>query len=1317
MRNTVHTEQEFQRIAQLRTQRFYEVLAQTNHAIIHSRNSGELFARICDAAVSLKMCDGAWIGMLREDGELFPIACAGTTMERLRAVKYDVNNRVLQTHSVAVKAIIDGKPCLRNNYLADATDRNWIDEMRGAGICSAGAFPIYRRGKIAGTFAIGDAQAQFFSDELAGLLAEMASSISFYLDAEIDEHERQAAETAIRDAEIRYRTLIDLLPNGVHIYRNGYLHFLNRAGRQLFGAPESMDRVLYRQVIDPDDWPVIQQRIARVEGGQSNPPLILRGRRIDGSRFDMELASAPFNHDGAKASIVVSRDLTHQMRRERLIAEQARILEKAVRGDPLPEILDHLVHLVEQQTIGLIPSIMLLSDDGRHLHVGCSAGLDPAYCAAIDGIEIGPKAGTCGSAAFHRSAVIVTDIEHDPLWFDYRDIALAHGLRACWSLPLLASDGRLVGTFACYFREARAPTEEEIATVKILAGDATIAIERDRDHRKLLDTQTQLLEAQRLARLGDWSLDFITGQFYGSDAVFEILGMDKASGPITLEAYTELVHPLDRERLLKARAEAFSSSEKKLTVEYRIVRPDGAVRHVDVRGIVLVDDAGKTVKYTGILQDITERKIAEQALVLYKRALESANSGIMICDALADDMPIISVNQAFEKITGYASHEAIGRNGRFLRQGRNDQPGYQDIRDAVAQNKEGQAVLLNYRKDGTPFWNDLKIAPVRAPDGTVTHFIGSVTDVSDAIRYEKKLAFQANHDTLTGLPNRNLLEDRLEQVLSFAKRRGRQVGVVFVDLDNFKGINDTLGHSVGDRLLKAVAQRFVASLREGDTVCRLGGDEFVVVCADLGGPDDMDDIISRVFRNLRQPLLIDDQDIRVDASMGIALFPNDAQTVGDLLKCADMAMYRAKASGRGNSQYYVEEMGARASHKRRIEQEMRRALERGEFELYYQPKIGARNGAICGVEALIRWNHPERGIVPPLEFIQFAEECNLIIPIGEWVMREACRQNQEWHAAGLSSFPVSVNTSPAQFRQKDFSGTVMRILEQTGLPPHMLELEITESLAMESPDLLIATLESFKAIGIRISIDDFGTGYSSLSYLTRFPIDVVKIDRSFVRDITLDADDAAICRTIITLAQNLKLIVVAEGVETEAQASYLRRHQCDELQGFLLCRPEPGASISARLRNRQHFLPAFGSHANEQKKLLILDDEADVLEILSLLLKPDGYHILTARSPSSALKMLAEHDVAVIVTDQQMPEMSGVEFLQLARDMHPESVRIVLSGHADFDTVSAAVNRGGIYKFLLKPWDPGMLRTAIRDAFRHHDSITASGKPNPHPIE
>ena len=420
--------------------------------------------------------------------------------------------------------------------------------------------------------------------------------------------------------------------------------------------------------------------------------------------------------------------------------------------------------------------------------------------------------------------------------------------------------------------------------------------------------QEQLLDAQRLARLGDWTLDFATKRFFGSDVVNDILGLVRGTPSISFEDYTELVHPLDRERLTSARDELFSRTREQLVIEYRILRKDGTTCHVEVRGHAMVDIDGKPLSYTGIMQDITERKLAERMLVLNNRALESASSGIVIVDALLPDMPIISVNQAFERLTGYASHEVIGRNCRFLQGDQRDQGGLADIRAALAGKAEGHAVLLNYRKDGTPFWIDLKIAPVKDADGAVTHFIGNQTDVSDGVRFEKELAFQASHDALTGLPNRTLLEDRLAQVLNFANRHACMAGVAFVDLDHFKGINDTLGHNMGDRLLKIAAQRFTSSLRDGDTVSRFGGDEFVVICPDIASLSDMEEIIARIYKNLRAPLSIDGHEIHVDASIGVALYPNDGETAGELLKCADMAMYHAKKMGKNNFQIFQADM-------------------------------------------------------------------------------------------------------------------------------------------------------------------------------------------------------------------------------------------------------------------------------------------------------------------------------------------------------------------------------------------------------------------------
>ncbi|MFZ6646042.1 EAL domain-containing protein [Undibacterium sp. TJN25] len=1290
----------------LRIQHFYEVFAKINYAIIHSRDTAELFQSICDTAVTLKMCDVAWIGMLKQR-EVMPVASAGMSLQRVRSIRYDLDDPILQQHSVAIRAVLDGAPCLTNAYADYASDAGWIASMRLANIKSAGAFPLYCQGQVAGVFAIGDAHAGYFDTENTELLAEMASAISFFVDKEVQEQAKLAAETAIRETESRYRTLVDLSPDSIYIYQSGFLRFINRAGRRLFGTADTdtMQSYPYQQLFHPEDWPLMQRRTARAEQGLRNPAVVVRGRRMNGRYFDMEVSSSPFDYQGATAEMCVVRDVTLQRKSEELILGQARILESATRGEPLEEVLQQLTYLMERQSENMAATVMLLAEDGQRLYYAAGAGMPEGFRHAVNGQKIGPAAGSCGTAAFRRETVVVTDIASDVLWRDYKKLALGYGFKACWSMPIFVSDGALVGTIANYYKDSRPPTEAEVSTTANLNGVAAVAIERDRNYRKMVEIQNQLLEAQKLAGLGDWSIDCTSRLMKTSAAVCEMLGIDPPVVSLGVDEFMKLVHPADKGRVAAARRVLFDDDQVESIIDYKLLRKDGSLRYVEERSIMHRDAEGAPLRYTGVLQDITGRKTAEQALILNKRALESTSDGVLICDAVAPDMPIISVNQAFEKVTGYMSHEVVGRNCRFLQGRDTEQIGLVELRAALRGKAEGRAILRNYRKDGTPFWNSLKISPVRDTDGAVTHFVGTLTDISERVNYEHELAFQASHDSLTGLPNRNLLEDRMAQAISFAKRDKRLIGLAFVDVDHFKSINDTMGHNIGDRLLKAVAERFVCSLRAGDTVSRFGGDEFVVICPDIHVVGEMQEVISRMFCNLRAPLLIDGQEISVDASIGVAIYPHDGETVNDLLKSADMAMYKAKASGRGNYQFYVSEMGVKVSQRRDTETELRQALERNEFRLHYQPKVSTRTGDICGMEALVRWQHPERGMVPPLEFIHVAEESNLIIPIGEWVTREACRQNQAWHSQGLSNFPISVNASMVQFRHQGFCEMVESALLESGLPAAMLELEITESLATESPEMFITALKRIKDIGVRISIDDFGTGYSSLSYIKRFPIDALKIDRSFVRDITVDPDDAAICRTIINMAHNLKLHVVAEGVETEAQANYLRRHQCDELQGYLLCRPEPAEQITERLTLRPRLLNMPAAPEESSRTLLLVDDEENILRILARLLKPDGYCILLARTASRALEILAENEVAVILTDQRMPEMSGTEFLRLAKDIHPESVRMVLSGHADFDSIAEAINRGAIYKFMVKPWDDEMLIASVREAFRHHELL------------
>lgn len=551
-----------------------------------------------------------------------------------------------------------------------------------------------------------------------------------------------------------------------------------------------------------------------------------------------------------------------------------------------------------------------------------------------------------------------------------------------------------------------------------------------------------------------------------------------------------------------------------------------------------------------------------EQLQLQKAAVTASTEGIVICDALQDDLPMVYVNPAFERMTGYSAAEVLGRNCRFLQGEDGAQPGLEELRLAVRERRTAEVTLRNYRRDGSLFWNNLRLAPVRDAEGRVTHFVGIQTDVSERVSHEQELAHRAHHDTLTGLPNRQLLEDRMSQAIHQAQRSGAGFSVAFIDLDNFKTFNDSIGHSAGDEVLKAVARRLADGVRPGDTVSRLGGDEFVVVFEGIAETAALEQAVERLRAGLAEPVELQGKDYFVAASIGLAIYPRDGATVMELIQHADFAMYRAKADGRGVVRSYQPDLNVGGEQRLELTRDLRKALGRQEFELHYQAQKDTFTGELVGFEALIRWRRGGE-LVSPLQFIELAEQTGVIVPLGEWVLEEACRQNQQWRTAGLCHVPVAVNVSAIQFKQANLVEVVERVLLRTGLPPPLLHLEITESVMMDQPELISGTLAALRARGVGVALDDFGTGYSSLSYLKRFPVDCVKIDRSFVRDITTDPMDAAICGAIIAMAHQMSMRVIAEGVETEAQADFLRAKGCDVLQGYLVGRPVPAHALWA----------------------------------------------------------------------------------------------------------------------------------------------------------
>ncbi len=483
---------------------------------------------------------------------------------------------------------------------------------------------------------------------------------------------------------------------------------------------------------------------------------------------------------------------------------------------------------------------------------------------------------------------------------------------------------------------------------------------------------------------------------------------------------------------------------------------------------------------------------------------------------------------------------------------------------AIAQNQTvgltPNCILV--RRDGVESSIEDSAAPIHDRRGSVTGAVMVFHDVTTARALSLRMAYLAQHDELTDLPNRALLADRLEQAIALASRRRGQLALLFVDIDRFKYVNDSLGHAIGDRLLQSVANRLASCVRSSDTVSRQGGDEFVILLPDISHSEDAAISGEKIRQALAVPHSIDQHDVHISGSIGIATYPEDGVHSETLLQHADFAMYHAKENGRNNVQFFKSEMNARAVERHSLEDGLRTALERREFELHYQPKVNLKTGAVIGVEALIRWRHPVRGLVPPAQFIPIAEECGLIVEIGRWVLREACRQNRAWQDAGLPPIRLAVNISAVELRAKDFVAGVRAILTDTGLDPHCLELELTETFLMEGSGSTAAVLQALKDMGVRIALDDFGTGYSSLSFLRRFPIDTLKIDRSFVRDLTTDSDDASIVRAVIGMGESLHLCVIAEGVETREQLAYLRLHDCPEGQGFHFGRPVVAAEFA-----------------------------------------------------------------------------------------------------------------------------------------------------------
>ena len=1172
-----------------------------------------------------------------------------------------------------------------------------------------------------------------------------------------DISERKRMQTELGEKEHFLARVLDTEPSAVYVYdlvkrRNVYV---NRQWFAAFGQQTSQTTDSEPNPrLHPDDLPAIEehhQSWRHAARGEMRR-IEYRVRDPDGTLHWLISRETPFSRDtsGQVSQILgIASDITVRKSAEILLDRQKQLLEMIATGVPLTETLAALVLSIEDQSPGMLGSVVLLDEDGVHIRHGAAPHLPTAFVAAIDGQPIGPAVGSCGTAAFRREAVYVEDLRTDPLWDDYRALATRWGLVAAWSQPILDRRGRVLGTFAMYYPEPALPTPEHLRLMSAAVHVASIAISRHREDAALTDKEARLEKAQQVAHLGFIEWNRITGRVFCSDEVYRICGLVRQTEFIAPDMIMQMVHQDDLAQVQEKLKMAIGGRGK-YDINHRIVRIDGHVIWIHARAELIRDPATGFDGLLGTMVDITTRKTAEDNLQRMTRlyaALSQCNQAIVrsaseeelfpqICrdavefggmkmawigvvdeaaglirqassfgagtrylelleipvvgddprgwgpvgtsirehrpfwcqdfqqdpstapwhakGAIEDWNAIASIplyrkgavhgafvvysdqRNAFDEAArkllvemamdiSYAldrfSHEIerlqserklrmseqhlrtvietepecvklIGSSGKLMEINAaglamfeldsveqalksnlssfllpEHRQSFKDLHERVM---KGESAMLEFEIEGikgTRRWLEIHAAPMRDANDDIVSLLGISRDITERKSSEARIQYLANFDALTGLPNRNLLADHLHYAIGLARRSHGSLAVMFIDLDRFKDINDTLGHSIGDAILVEVGARLKQVLRDTDTASRLGGDEFILVLPDSDAQVAVH-VADNVLEAISRPYQIGHYDLVVRASIGIAIYPNDGDDLESLSRSADTAMYRAKAEGRNGYRFFTAEMQKRAIRHMLLLNEMHRALSLDQFEVHYQPQLSLQDGRVVGLEALLRWNHPALGSISPAEFIPVAEDCGLILPIGEWVMRTAVHELKRLFVCGYPTMAIAVNLSAVQFRHESLVDLVDGILTEADLPAQCLELELTESVAMNDPRVAITVMDRLHARGVRMSIDDFGTGYSSLNYLKKFQVYKVKIDQSFVQDIGSDKGDRAIVSAIISMSSSLGLRTIAEGVETAEQLAFLREQGCDEAQGYYYSKALPAAQIEAFLSAR-----------------------------------------------------------------------------------------------------------------------------------------------------
>ncbi|MDX2469469.1 MAG: EAL domain-containing protein, partial [SAR324 cluster bacterium] len=688
---------------------------------------------------------------------------------------------------------------------------------------------------------------------------------------------------------------------------------------------------------------------------------------------------------------------------------------------------------------------------------------------------------------------------------------------------------------------------DEQGNVRASLSSGTDVTDQEAYATALQESADRLKEAQRISKIGSWNWDILNNKLNWSDEIFRVFGHEPQEFEVNFDSFITRVLPEDRDKVTEAVQGALEGKEYAFT--HRLVRPSGEVRVVRAKGEVVINAEGEPSLFNGTVQDVTDQAQAKDQIDLMVEVFRNTSESIVITD---ENNNIIQANKAYEMVTGYSLQETLGKNPKVQKSGRHDKTFYKKMWERILTKGSWEGEIWDRRKNGEIYPKYLSISTFENQTSGKLNYVGIFSDITEKKRAEEELKQLAYYDALTGLSNRGFFLERLNDALAQCKRKKGKLALLFLDLDNFKGINDSMGHQTGDQMLVHVAKVLTEMVRDTDIIGRFGGDEFVIALTDVGSPAKADHLATQLCSRLAEGCEIGGEQVFSGVSVGISFYPDDGETPAELLRKGDTAMYHSKGKGKGQTSFYDSNMEENVSRKHAIDHALHYALEEHQLYLAYQPQVDARTGEILGLEALIRWNHPELGKISPTEFIPIAEESGLILSIGQWVLEEACRQNKAWQVMGLKPVVMSVNFSARQFGHAQIIQQISGALEATGLEAKWFKAEITEGLLMEDVDQAIETLNILKSIGVRSSIDDFGTGYSSLNYLAKFPISDLKIDRAFVDGIL---DDSNIADAVIRLAQGMGLEVIAEGAEDSAQVERLKELGCFFVQGFYFSRP------------------------------------------------------------------------------------------------------------------------------------------------------------------